>query len=519
MRYACVVLALAVGLLLLAGCGTDLEEAEPSEAPIAEQPADYTPEFVEDACVVEPPDDITARCGFLIVPEDRMQPDGPVVELAVVVLESLADAPAPDPIFYLEGGPGGTALSGLEVWQELGFLDRRDMVILAQRGTAFSTPHLNCPEEEAEDYADELDAIAACYERLRAEGVNLEAYTSAANAADVEDVRQALGYDEINLLGISYGTRLALTVLRDHPDHIRSVVLDSTYPPEVDAVAEDVTNMMRMLERLFRDCAASSECAAAYPNLETVFYTQLLALESDPVALDLIDPETDEEFTQTVDDYDLIETVYEVFYDTEAIPFLPAMISATTEEDFRLLVEFAEWGVLADEDDSEDEDEFADEDDSEDEAIDEDSEGMFYSVQCHEETPFADEALFDQMVAEAAPELVLWATDSFEYEQEVCELWESGEADSRENEPVASDIPALVLAGEYDVATPPEWGQQAAAGLSSSFYVEFPGYGHGISLDGGCPTTITLDFLDDPTSEPAAACLDERAAPEFIISE
>jgi pimeloyl-ACP methyl ester carboxylesterase len=512
-----------LSIALLVGCATaPTPTPEPARGPTS-QPvggsaasAGYTPEFIDTACpsVLELSTSTTVRCGVLIVPEDRSDPAGPQVELAVVVLESLAVQPAPDPIFYLEGGPGGTALLDLDSWADLGFLDNRAMVILAQRGTAFSTPDLNCPEVDDDDYDELIDALDACQERLLAEGVNLAAYNSTANAADVADLRQALGYEQINLLGISYGTRLALTVLRDYPDQLRSVVLDSPFPPEVDPNGEDLANMVRSLNLLFGDCAASSACDAAYPELEPVFYDLVADLNEEPAVLTLLDPEDSEAFEETVSGDDLLEAVYQAFYDTAAIPELPAMIAFMAEGDFELFVEIAERGELAR---GGRQDEAPDADDAL--AVDEDSEGMYYSVHCHEEMPFTDRATFDQALTEAAPELSDWAIATFEEEHALCALWESGEADRRENTPVRSAVPTLVLAGEYDVATPPAWGQRAAAGLSNSFSYEFPGHGHGISVDDGCPTAIALAFLDDPTSEPDASCLAEIGTPDFVIYE
>lgn len=506
------ILALLAVLLLLAGCGVQPAAEPTGDAPVAE-PAGDAPIFVETECPLDLPDNATGYCGALIVPEDRSVPAGPQVELAVVVLSSPTNEPAPDPIFYLEGGPGGTALSDLEVWGDMGFLDTHEVVLLAQRGTDFTTPSLNCTEVDDETYADQVAALAACHDRLLADGIDLAAYTSATNAADVADLRQALGYEQINVLGLSYGTRLALTLLRDHPGHIRSVVLDSAYPPQVDGPAEDLTNLQRSLQRMFRDCAASPDCATAYPDLEAVFYGLIDDLNAAPVDVPVVDPETGEEFDQTVTGDDVIDAVYSAFYGTETIPLIPAMIAQATAGDFDLLLELGAEGAHAPRRGQEDE--------AADAALtmDGDSEGMHYSVQCAEEVPFTRAATFEQALDAAPLALTDWAIAGFEEYQAVCAFWEAAPADQRENEPVRSTVPTLVLAGEYDVATPPEWGQAATEGLPNSRYYAFPGYGHGISLDGGCPTSITLAFFADPASEPDAQCLEAVTAPAFVVDE
>ena len=180
----------------------------------------YEPVFTETDCWFDLPGVV---CGYLTVPEDRGDPMGNQVELAVAIIESQSANPLPDPVIYLEGGPGGAALLGIESLLDHPLLADRDLIMFDQRGTGFSVPSLNCYELE-EDEGE--NAVQACRDRLLDEGVNLDAYNTAATAADVNDLRLALGYEQVNLLGVSYGTKAALTTLRDFPTVIRSVVVD-----------------------------------------------------------------------------------------------------------------------------------------------------------------------------------------------------------------------------------------------------------------------------------------------------
>jgi pimeloyl-ACP methyl ester carboxylesterase len=189
---------------------------------------------------------LSFECGFLVVPEDREKPDGAQVRLAVAILRREASDKAPDPILFLEGGPGARALDAAGA--SAGKInDKRDLIFFDQRGAGYSQPDLDCSEVDyleseilaqnlshAEEIPHFLTAFQACYDRLAEGGINLSAYNSAANAEDINDLLIALGYDQANLYGIPYGTRLALTVLRDHPERIRSVVLESTLPVQVD---------------------------------------------------------------------------------------------------------------------------------------------------------------------------------------------------------------------------------------------------------------------------------------------
>ena len=268
MRFLCCIALLMIAFALAAA---------PTQA------QDTLPRVESASCWMELPEGVTEGdnidCGYLIVPEDRGDPSSPTIQLAYAVLYAPADVVKPDPVVYLAGGPGGNAVGELDGWLDIPYLQDRDLILLDQRGTGYSLPSLNCPEMEQ----NEENATQVCHDRLISEGVNLQAYNSAENAADVADLRIALGYDEWNLYGISYGTRLALTVMRDHPEGVRSVVIDSVYPPEISSWEQYGQNTADEFNKLFQGCAADVQCSADYPNLEQAFYTTAEQLNAEPV--------------------------------------------------------------------------------------------------------------------------------------------------------------------------------------------------------------------------------------------
>jgi len=471
------------------------------------------PVFEPADCQFALPEGQTVDCGYLIVPEDRSNPDSPTIRLHVATFRSQSANPAPDPIVYLEGGPGGDALEGVELvfnTRFASFLQNRDFIVFDQRGTGYSEPSLACPELTEFTYetldddltAEEaatasLEAYQQCRDRLVGAGVNLSAYNSAENAADLADLRVALGYEEWNLFGISYGTRLALTTMRDHPEGIRSVILDSTYPLEVNLYAENPVNMERAFDVFFAGCAADPECSAAYPDLEATFYDLVEKLNDEYITISITHPFTGESYDALINGDAIVGFLFQALYATEIIPLLPQVIYAVQNEDYGFFGQL-EGAFLAN--------------------IDFFSAGMQQSVQCSEEISFSQ------------PEDLASATENYpEFESyfertmldetlfQLCTLWDVAAADAVENEPVTSDIPTLVLAGEYDPVTPPAWGQQVAAVLPNSYFFEFPGVGHGASISGECPLSVTLAFLDDPTTEPDAACVAEMAGPDFAL--
>lgn len=210
----------------------------------------YQPLFEEGPCAFPVPSGYTPECGYLIVPENRAQVDSPPIRLHVAIFRNRSADPAPDPVVHLAGGPGSSSLdvAGYMLGQGLdAILERRDFILFDQRGTGYSQSRLDCPEREAltsllldgrlsaeETQPAVLEAFQRCRERLAAQGIDLSAYHSAASAADLNDLRLALGYEKLNLYAVSYGTRLALTLMRDYPQAVRSAVLDSAYPLQVN---------------------------------------------------------------------------------------------------------------------------------------------------------------------------------------------------------------------------------------------------------------------------------------------
>ncbi len=220
-------------------------------------------------------------CYHVIVPLDRANPSAGSAQLAVAVLRSSSRNPEPDPVIYMEGGPGAPTFASdypdyedySDFWWERtsSFRRSRDFILFDQRGIGLSRPSLDCPELHDLDRSlpeilhydhplieRETSELAACYNRLRAEGVPLEQFDTRNSADDVADIVRALGYEQVNLYGVSYGTRLGLEVMRRHPDLVRSAVLDGVYPPTIDAELDFPRAVAGAFANLFEDCASDA---------------------------------------------------------------------------------------------------------------------------------------------------------------------------------------------------------------------------------------------------------------------
>ena len=473
------------------------------------------PPFEWGGCKFDIPVGVKVDCGYLTVPENRSDPASRTIRLHVGIFRSENANKAADPILYLGGGPGENSTEASSYFFDDAIeplLATRDYIVLDQRGTGFSSPHLDCPELDdayREHFDEDLsreeqrsvsqDAIVRCHDRLVNEGVNLAAYRSAESAADVNDLRLALGYEQWNIHGVSYGTRLALTVMRDYPQGVRSVILDSSYPPQQNLYTGFTANARRAFDAFFNGCRADPTCNAHYPSLEAVFFQTVDALNADPVTDSITNPITDETYEFTIIDGDgFMEFLFQGLYSTELIPYLPAIIyqvaSGDTEFLARVLGGFFALEELF-------------------------TPGMHFSVQCSDEVVFTTP---EEVAASIAPypELRgLTAGDAFSGEGvfSVCQSWGSAAADPKENQPVTSDIPTLVLAGEYDPITPPEWGQQVADTLARRYFYVFPGVGHGVATAHDCPHGITLAFLADPAAALDASCIGGMGGPPWMV--
>ncbi|MBL8164894.1 MAG: alpha/beta fold hydrolase [Anaerolineae bacterium] len=468
-----------------------------------------TPRFEEANCWFATSADNTVECGYLIVPEDRANPDSPEIKIAVATFKA-ENPTASDPLIYLEGGPGGEVLSLYPlVFDSIfgTFNEDRDVILLDQRGIGFSEPALDCPEfSEAsstilfEDPAlDDMltaytESAKACAERLQGEGINLAAYNSASNAADINDLRIALGYEQINVLGVSYGSRLALTIMRDFPEALRSVVIGAIYPPQVDLFTDTIASTDRVLNELFDGCAADAACNAAYPDLKTVFYDLVEQWNANPVTIAVTNFETGETKDALIDGNELITGLFFALYSTDLLPTMPKMIYDARNGDYNTLATYFAL-YLATESRV--------------------SRGMYTSVQCNEEATFTPSGAFEAALA-AYPQLADYYASTGDASS-FCSIWPSGQAAAVENEPVTSDVPTLLLSGQFDPVTPPAWGRLAAETLSSSTFVELPNMGHDAALQ-ECPASIAVSFLNDPAADPDTSCIAGLPAVDFEIA-
>jgi pimeloyl-ACP methyl ester carboxylesterase len=442
------------------------------------------------------------ECGYVVVPLRHAEPDGATIRLPVAVRR--ATAGAPDPLLLAQGGPGGDAFKVFSILvQPTGDLSTsRDIVIFNQRGTPYAEPELTCPETDAA-LADILaadseegerlynEAMAACYDRLLAEGIDLSAFNSLENAADVPLIARALGYDEYNFYGVSYGTLLGLHLMRNHPEGLRSVILDSVVPPDVNFLSEIAASEDRVFGEVFAACAADPACAAAYPNLEARFYALVAQYDQLPVDMTLTDPETGQSYDTYLDGRGLRSVLYQLLYVPRMAAVLPSVIANIEAGDLRYLE--AMWPLLV----------F-------DQLV---AEGMYNSVICAED---ADIDVAAVPLDGVRPEIAATAVDSLQSIIDGCARWQVEPLPPSVDDPVVSDIPTLLLSGRFDPVTPPAFAAVAAVGLSNATNLVDPTAAHGVAFQNDCINGIILDFLADPSAPPDSSCLAAAEPLDFV---
>lgn len=483
-----------------------LAAAEPRVAAAIEDPLAATD------CPMEVPVELRGRvtCGVLTVPERRSSEGDPAetLSLTVVVVASLSPI-APDPLVVPT--TTGAFRSVGSVLEHADWADaERDVILVEQRGDALAGVSLNCPELDTRHFVADGVLLSgeearqrrnaqldACRERLTEAGVDLAAYTSAEGAADLADLRSALGYDAWNLYAPADGSRLTLTVMRDRPDGLRAAILDGVYPPNINRYEATPAGFTGAIATLVADCAADADCHQRYPALRRSLLSVLTGAARTPLSVMVNDPADRSPIRWDVTDTDLVGILFHSLSDADLVRALPFVIDRLSHGDVETLTPLAQRSL----------------DDAEHSI-----EGLALSVDCAEEAPFNDDARIESALA-AEPILAHYGlSGGF---REDCAAWAVPALTASENAPVTSAIPTLLMTGAYDPVAPPAFSEAAAASLSVNYRFTFPTLSRApIWTETGddCAATITRQFLIDPATAPEASCIDAMPPVEFLTA-
>lgn len=465
----------------------------------------YEPVFEPTTYWFEKTFDTAIDCGYLIVPEHRSNPSSRTIRVAVAIMRHPDGNPEPDPIVHLAGGPAEKILHFMaEEYENFAryFAINREVIIIEQRGVGWSQPSLDCPEY-TEAFLDILDfdvngreitarqageytieVLLRCAERL-GQIAHLPSYNSRENAADVNDLRRALGYERLNLHAVSYGSNLALHVLRHYPETVRSAALEAAKP--LDRSLHGLpASTARKLEAIFDACAADPVGRDTFPNLRQVYFDTLKRLDENPVRLEVVSAADGEPFVVLLNSVTLAFAVSQLIRRTSHIPAVPMAIFAASRGDYSFIRRFYSFLPLI---------------------LNGLSVGMYFSVTSREMTPLYTREAYEANVAKLSIGGQYWdfyppGRVNFALRQP----WGSGKVEKAELAPVASDVPTLILGGEFDPNAEPDDMKEIAATLKNSYTYQTPWMGHAVSGN-ECAHRMIRAFFDDPTQAPDSSCL------------
>jgi pimeloyl-ACP methyl ester carboxylesterase len=455
------------------------------------------------------------RCGDLVVPENRDNPASRKIKIHAIVFKGKEGGV---PTIELNGGPGGSsemaaqalALGAPFIQKEYGrFLETGDLVFFDQRGTGRSIPRLSCAAGP-----NDRDPFAKCKAAFAKDGIDLAGYVTAESADDVHDLKAGLGVSKINLHGISYGTRLALEILRRHPDDVNNTVIDGVVPGQAKLLGDGTPNIDALFTHVFAACAADTKCNQTYPNLDATLASLKSKLDSKPFDSKMSGPYDWWAFQG--------EWFQRLYRDGEAgkLPFAIHDLVTKTQAQF----DADEAAMMTDEDKAYEEmtaELFSgplgkealarmDADPDFDEAANGDPIGMYMSVVCSDHGQY--ESLADALASVAKVRPELRDADYLEMQFADCDAWPKHAKTPYGLQPITSPLPILVLGGEVDPATPLAWAKAAASTLSASQLVEMKGGAHGAMDE--CAVGMKIAFLQ--TGKPVDTRCTETRKLEFF---
>lgn len=419
-------------------------------------------------------------CGTHEVFENRTLRSGRRITLKIVVFPATGQDKAADPLFYIPGGPGSSATEDAPyVAEEYAKIrERRDLVFVDQRGTGGSNP-LNCDFFNPSDpqsylgHWNPLEGVRKCRQQLEAKA-DLHLYVTSIAMDDLDEVRAALGYRKINILGGSYGTRATQEYLKRHGKNVRSVILHGVSPTNQLMPRDFPQHTQRALKGVLDECIADEPCRTAFPNLQADVKTVLERLLKGPVEADVQFPPDSEKTTRVNLSRDLAgEAVRYMLYQSGAASRIPLFLHLAAQGNFSPLAESALFYRR--------------------EIVATGSNGMYLSVTCAEDLPWIKSGEGERNGANT-----FLGDYRLLQQREACSLWVQSEIPKDYASPARSEAPALILTGQWDPVTPPVYGEIAAKHLPNSLHITVPSGGHGFGgLEGiDCISKITLDFVN-----------------------
>lgn len=487
---------------------------------LATRAAASTPSFVAGPCPA-PPQPIAAlkqaRCGQLIVPEDRTRSGGRTIRLSVAIVAAAASTPKSDPILWLAGGPGDDAITEIPMALAGKLNANRDVIFMSQRGTYTAQPRLTCepvdrwgaktlnmPYDSAAAGQTYAAATRACRRELAAKTADLGAYNTLESAADLDDLRAALHIAKWNVYGISYGTDLALTYLREHPAGIRSVGIDGVFPPSLAGGVASWTSAGEGINAIFAACRDQAPCRKRYGDIGATFKRLVIEYEASPKTVRVQVPGRSGSVDVKISGGMLLQ--WAISPGTHLAAKLPAAIYALANGDPAPIastwaapkLDPAGIGVLGN--------------------------GLFYGVSCGEWVPYESERSVVESGRRAFPTFplsILRNAPNLPFMRQNCSEWAVPRVAPSVRAAAKSSIPVLIVNAQYDGQTAASFGAYVARTLPNSTVVTIPNvahvaYGSPSAAANKCAYDIAESFFDR-LNEADTSCIRSVPPTSFVL--
>jgi pimeloyl-ACP methyl ester carboxylesterase len=439
-------------------------------------------------------------CGTYEVMENRKVRKGAKIRLNFIILPAWTLDPEPDPVFIFSGGPGQGSTDVVvyyaREYEKLRW--ERDIVLVDQRGTGQSN-RLHCQRigdpDSAQTYLSDMfpeDYVKNCREELEKKA-NLRFYDSTTAMQDIDDLRSALGYERINIAGTSYGSYAGIVYMKYFPESVRSAYLTHIAMPNWTYSGSIAPNTEVALERLLTDCAIDPDCAVDYPFLRQQIDQVLNQLKQGPVMVPILNPFTGAPENVAFTYNNFIHCVRSMLYNTGRSRWIPTFVHWAAEGHFAPIAEYTANHLRG---------------------INEDiMDGMFLCVTCTETIPYINYA-----EARALAQGTFMGTYRLEQQKNACDWWVRGEHPADFHEMYMMEIPTLILSGEIDPVTPPQYGEELASYLPNSLHVVIPNAGHEFgTVWEDCFDDVVVQFISQGSVNALdASCVDQQIRPPFV---
>ncbi len=396
----------------------------------------YIPKIEDCPCLVKVDSSLKARCGYLVVPENRAKPAGRIVKIPFIYTLSPNPDKKKDVVLFTTGGPGYSTIVQ-DITPRVAFLKQRDFIVMDQRGTTNAIPCLNCSEVDTaikRSYQYQLNkdslvgvAVAICQKRLVAQGIDLSAYNTMESAADIEDLRLSLKIDSLDLFGISYSGGLMLTVARNFPSGVRSMVLNSPLPGFVNYEEDGLFNFNEALDQVFNNCEADSTNRALYGGLKERFRQYFTAINGKTFYTDYKETASAKVYPIAYTKNELLDVINDKLGSHDAIKEIPYIITQLISGKHQPYINDVIDGKFA--------------------GNKRLNRGMRYSVYCTEQVMYSQESLVKKQ------DLVLPWLSGYPFNNvnhAICAAWKVRTEPKEAKDPVYSAIPVLLAAGDAD---------------------------------------------------------------------